>query len=384
MIPSLLHIADSHLRPAQWAYSSRGPDFAAALRWCVQYAIDHKIPAITHGGDLINDARPNSQTMKDLCAVHELAAAAGIPIFTVTGNHDWVQPSWIEVISSIYGDKGVGFVCIDRQLVKIPGTEVTIYGLPTLTKEALQVALAEAPKADILVWHGLVKEFVGFPVENAVEIQDFDVGKFRAILLGDIHVWNWCSAGTSGHEDPSKNTHFLIGYPGSTELCEKSEDIEKYAALLSIPEKAVPAPPEQVLIDTRPVRPFRIETEEDLGRIIAELQAETFTRPPILFVAYNPTVISVVSRIKNAAPPEAIVRYAAIDQGKGLSLTDSAAKDRIEAGVLLQDLVKEFLPNGSPLLEISTRLISPDVNAKEVIQGYAFARLQALAADVES
>lgn len=362
MVSPILHISDSHLRPSHLGSLSRGPDFTRALRWCIKYAIDNKLSAVCHSGDLLNDNHPNSQTMADLFSIHQLAREGKMPIYTVTGNHDMAKPSWVEVIQDTFGDSEYGFICADNKRFTIPGTTTTVFGLPFLSREELVKAMDAAEPADILIWHGMVKEFVDFPVEGCVSIDDFIVGKWRAVLLGDVHV-----AGYTHHHN------VLIGYPGSTELCARNEALQKYAFSIAISETEV-SEPRMVPIPTRPVRCFRINMEEDLARIISELAKEKFDRPPLIFIAYNAAVPGVIARIKNAVTADAIVRYEALQEGT-LDLAASSATPMVAAGVELQELVGSFLSDG-PLKDLATQLVSAEVNPKELIQNFVGMRLK--------
>jgi len=369
--PHILVIGDTHLRDSHMQSLPRGDDFTAAFRWCVQYAIDNKMAAVAHGGDLLNCNKPSSQNMEDLFSIHRLARENSMPVYVVTGNHDMAEPSWSAVVQDTFGDSEYGIICADNKRFLIPGTTVTLQGLPFLGREDLQKRLDEANPSDILLWHGLVKEFVGFPVEGAVEISDFLTDKFRAVLLGDIHVNDY-------RVQPSG---LLIGYPGSTELCTKSEALEKYACVLEVPPTGPIKVPTNVVIPTRPARCFRVNVEEDLSRILAELQAEKFDRPPLIFIAYNPTVPGVITRIKNAVTAEAIVRYEALQETK-FDLAAVVATEKVEAGVELKELIGTFLPPGKPR-HLAEQLVDPDVNAKELVSAFSQTRLQELAEAAE-
>lgn len=365
------HIADTHLRDSHLGSLDRGADFTAALRWIVNTAIDQEVAAIIHGGDLLNSPRPSSKNIEDLFAIHQLALEAKLPIYTVTGNHDMMSPPWSQVVAETFGRQDYGFICADYRYFTIPGSPVTVQGIPFMSREELKGKLEMAGPSDILIWHGQVKEFCGFPVEGAVEMADFDLGKFRAVLLGDIHKWDYRLLGSD---------NALIGYPGSTELCEKSESLEKWAAQFVIPEKGPIPLPEKITIPTRPVRPFRISTEEDLSRIIAELGQEQFEQPPILFISYNPEIPAVVTRIKNVAPANAIVRYEALPTSSAMEavLSSSTIAGKVDAGAELKEILHTVLPPNAPGRMLAEQLLDPDVNAKEVIGNFIQSRLQTL------
>jgi len=303
--------------------------------------------------------------MADLFSIHQLARESKMPIYTVTGNHDMAKPSWVEVIQDTFGDSEYGFICADNKRFTIPGTTTTVFGLPFLSREELIKAMDAAEPADILIWHGMVKEFVDFPVEGCVSIDDFIVDKWRAVLLGDIHV-----------HDYRHRHNVLIGYSGPTELCARNENLNKYAVILDVPsdKTQLVAQESDVLIPTRPVRCFRINVEEDLARIISELAKEKFDRPPLIFIAYNASVQGVIARIKNAVTPDALVRYEALTENT-LDLAASSATPMVAAGVELQELVGSLLSDG-PLKDLATQLVSAEVNSKELIQNFVGMRLK--------
>jgi predicted phosphodiesterase len=380
-MPKIALIGDSHLRDAHLGVTERGPDFFAGMMNALKKAAEEKVSVCFHGGDILNSARPSTTNVMQLLAFDMAAKDLKLPVYTVTGNHDRITPSWVQALSEARSAAGLsgkaeqyGLLCVDDQLITDPVLGLTIRGIPACGREELLAKLeaaknSDTPKADILLWHGTVAEFVDFPITGAVTLEDLHAyaEDYRAVLLGDIHKWGF----------QQFRNGVPIGYPGSTELTEKSEDFQKYIAIWEVPAAGPFGMPRQVPFKTRDCLAFRISSEDDLSRIIAELQGKTFPKPPIIFLAFNPEIDGVVRRIKNALPPGALVRYAATEVSS-LELVGGYAKERIDAGVSLGALAQELASGEAGFKTLVGALVSEDVNPKELIAEYVATRLREL------
>ena len=384
MSAKIFHIADTHLRDSANTSLSRGKDFTKSLLAAIQQAKDLNCDVVTCGGDFLNTNKPSSQNIQDAMRVHRLGIDLGLPILCVTGNHDMASPSWLELASETPMDLAAGIKCVDHKqfIVRLKnGEELKVFGLPFLSRPDLLAAMESMPVSDVLLWHGAVKEFTGYPVENSVELNDFDEAKASVALLGDQHIWSW--------KYTAKGK--LVGYPGSTELCEKSEAFEKFAALIELPcgnSEVGVVTPLAVKLNTRPARAFQITNEDDLSRVILELGQDPLVqsdeRPPIVFISYHPSVLNVTARIRNAVPAKSIVRYSAMGQ-TGLSLKDNAvALTAARQDVEMSQMVATFIPSSLPVYALAVKLLDSEVNSKDEIMSWTQHRLSKLLEPLQS
>ena len=150
-------------------------------------------------------------------------------------------------------------------------------------------------KFDIYMWHGEIREFCGYPKEDAICIDDFPQGMASVIAMGDQHI----------HKYIRRNSdNMVIAYPGSTEMCSESEDDEKK---LFIYEFEVSDSGNQLVdirsvpIDTQGVLRRTIRTEEELEKTIQDIK----DNPDVLaYIRYDRTLHDAVPRLRDAADPE--------------------------------------------------------------------------------
>lgn len=288
-MPRFLHIADSHLCSKQYGDPRRGADFLNSLLACIPIAASRGITNILHGGDLLDARQLQSEVGPQLEKLDRSLVDAGVTMWVVTGNHDYCEPPWVQQIEERreYWHKGStplvgGLRILDHRLVELEG--VRVYGLPSLSKDELLAALDVMPAAEILVWHGAVREFEGFPHESSPCIADFPTAKLKAILIGDQHIYRYENADGC-----------LIGYSGSTELASKDEDFIKYATVIEVDSNAAIVV-EKVQIPTRLALGWRISNESDMERAIVDLEGLRGT-PLLLFVNYSDQLQDVPRRL---------------------------------------------------------------------------------------
>jgi len=348
----ILHTADNHLRASQYARPDRGLDFTQALNRVVDIAIKQKVDAILNSGDILDTTRPTARTVHDLNVLHYRLIEAGIPMYTISGNHDKTDPHWTSVIDVGHTDRGI--VCVDNKQFEVKGLKV--HGLPFTHNDAFLANLAELPKADILMWHGMIREFVGYPTDKALSLDDLPQGKYQMMLLGDVHV----------HEQKQLQDGTLVSYPGSTELCNQTEEFQKWVDIYEIPvDEPGDYTMESVKIQTRPAYAYRITSEEAVSEVLTKL-AKVKDEKPMIFVSYTPDLDNVFARLTQVADPtQAIIRT------KPLPMK-SAPDPKQEATHDLQplDFLDKFVAVGSPMFELGELLLNPQADAVSLVDAY--------------
>ena len=84
------HISDNHLGYFQYRLNERREDFLKAFREAVRRAIEERVDFIIHTGDLFESYHPDVSTISEAISVFKEIKDAGIPVFSITGNHDRV------------------------------------------------------------------------------------------------------------------------------------------------------------------------------------------------------------------------------------------------------------------------------------------------------
>lgn len=296
-MPRFLHIADNHLCSKQYGDTRRGGDFLRSLLACIDIAHSRGLKHILNGGDMLDMRTLQAEVGPMLEVVDRRLVELGITMWVVTGNHDFCEPPWVRQIEERraywHPQNTVGGLrSLDHRAVEIEG--VRIFGLPSMSKEELLTAMSVMPPSDVLLWHGAVREFAGFPKDSDPSATDFPITTLKAVLLGDQHIHSYETFGTC-----------LMGYPGSTELAEKGEPFEKFAAVIEIGETGAQVV-EKVPIPTRKALGWRISNEGDMERAILDLERLRGT-PLLLFVDYLDQVEDVPRRLAACFNPDDVV-----------------------------------------------------------------------------
>lgn len=408
----IAHIADCHLRASQYGRKSRSDDFLRGLTNAIIEASKAGAEMILCAGDLLDTRNPGTKVcLAQLDTVHALLQKLRLPMLVISGNHDNCVPSWHSrfaklpecilsgVPSGYYAlDVGehvrhrfAGIICADNAhfsvtkttqcddadskviQVEVSPDALRILGLPYMEATALRERLAELEsqpdKPDIIMWHGEVKEFCGYPRENAIEIKDFESTGAILIALGDQHI-----------HSIKTGTGCMLAYPGSTELCSSSEAAQKelylYTFLLS--ENNPPEIKEiaSVPFDTRKVQKFELNTEEDL-----EMAEKAIEKGSLVFVKYKRTLKNVNARLKAAVASDeenTIIRATPFGEIENMTSANYAPGDKVikpwefvheESRSLFQEEERTRIE------EICSNILNPELDHRAIIDRYCYDRL---------
>lgn len=283
----LAHIADCHLRDRQYMYNFRGNDFFQGLKNAIQEAINQKADVIVCAGDLFDVSRPSAaNAVANLKSIEKLCSDNNIKLLVTSGNHDITCNEWLQA-------HGSGLVGIDHKDYVVKG--IRIHGIPYCDAEDLRQKMAELDNnIDVLVWHGEIKDFGGYPKSNAIELADFPENKFKLVAMGHIHIHKYIKRESDG---------LVVAYPGSTEFGSESEDPQKKFYLYDFDEethelKSIKSCP----FKTREVQSFVVKTEEDLDNAVMKIKKGT-----LILLRYNDSIKNVLMRFYSAMGEENIL-----------------------------------------------------------------------------
>lgn len=303
-------IADSHLRTSQYGSAQRGHDFLNAVLSAIHVAHAEGITTILHGGDLLDTAKIDGPVFAQLRHIDDLLKELGMRMLAITGNHDMSHDVWHNQLNPESCFKlqedgswdviGSGLFCIDYKLVNVG--ELKVLGLPFMLPSKLRDTLEIFPQlhpgktVDILMWHGVVKEFLGFSGDDAIRAEDFSQHSYITnVMLGDIHARKFYALrGNTGGKG-------IIGYPGSTEMCKSDEETQKSITVLSalapgsLEVSALP-------ITTRPFWRRHIASETAMQSLLAELQAFKGAFGPVVCAVVTAEIEQFSSRVRAASP----------------------------------------------------------------------------------
>lgn len=319
----IAHIADSHLRQRQYGSYDRGYDFLKGLLSAIDKAHEKECKYILHSGDLLDSINPGAPVCIDqLNTIQDLLQKYRMSMFVISGNHDNVVPNWCSRFNKYYSVENGGILTCNYKkiIMEDNGVQVSVYGIPFTDIDSLKKAISEAPEADILMWHGIVKEFVWYPIDNAISLEDFDIDKWKLLALGDQHE----------HViKKSKSGKITATYPGSTELCSASEDIKKRMFVYDFNNNGT-FTMESVPFETRKVQKFVVTTAEDLQKAI-----KSFDPGALIFITYQSDIPGALSSIQRAVTEDTIIRALAMPNSD-IAVT----KDLVTSGI---KTIGEFL-----------------------------------------
>ncbi len=356
--------ADWHLCSRHLNVSQRADDYLSAALSACEEAKKNGCSIILHGGDLFHDNRPTSQNVKHLHVIDDWLKANYMTMYTIDGDHDHAIPSWWDTLLPDRKEGDYGIVGINNEVVKLPcGTRVG--GIPPCCNEDLLSAFVRlSGDADIVLWHGAIREFCGYPNPLALSIEDLPVAAFSAILMGDQH---------KPHQFVTSQG-CVVGYPGATELRGRDETVERRSiAVFDTAER--PYVMERVFIKHRAGYCYQIMNEEQLTHVLEKLKALPKDPWPMVFVYYDRLVQNVKSRIADALNnPLAIVRAKQAPQGQMPSLFMAAVGFQQLQPVAF---VGKFFPVENDLRKLAEDLCDPNVDHKAILDTYVDTRLEA-------
>lgn len=216
-------LADVHLMRSQYGNPRRRRQIKRSLMQAIEAAHAFGAETILCAGDFLDSNTPGADVAaNDIPDIYERLVELDMTMYCIQGNHDDIEPSWINIIGSTVENiiptfAGTGIKCVaDGKKFYMPnGISVLGYDFGNRERIKTLATNGDCSGADIVMLHGEVKEWVGFPSATAVSIAEFNFHEGMApqiVLIGDTHVHKIHAYGT---------TYFIS--PGSTDYCSKTE-----------------------------------------------------------------------------------------------------------------------------------------------------------------
>lgn len=362
--------ADWHLRHNQFSRKIRGQHFFQGALSSLEKSHEAGVKYVINSGDILDRNRQRTCNVRELIAINQWLVEHGMTMYTITGNHDLDSPTWLE---TLFGDnEGPGIVAVDNRILTIPGTDLTIGGIPThdaqeLLKELKTRKPQDLPK--ILVWHGGIDGFMGFSAYK-VTYQDLLDAAPGIILfaIGDLHLNRFYEV--NGR---------IIGYPGSTEMCSISENPEKKVTVIDI-ENNVCRKSRDLVLNTTPVFTVQITSEQEKNELVdwrRLIEAEEFS---LIRLIYSQEYVD-AARSFTAMLDE----KKTIIRRKRLSTLTSKTTGKLDLTNTVKspvELVNHFVAKGSALepyiLQLANKHHDPRVVVEKLIQDHAPEALKSL------
>lgn len=364
---NLLHTADLHLRDSQFGRMDRGGDFSNAMFSLIDVAIKNNCVGIIAAGDILHVKRPSSQNITDLMEMNRRLMVHNLSMWCIAGNHDECDPNWISMIEeeSITQCGRSAIKDATNKVINIADTDVTMYGapFPDMHPDDFRAQCGQWPAADILLYHGAVKEFSFYPMgDKALTLDDLPCDKYQVIALGDIHTCKYIN-----HKD------CLVGYPGPIEYCSANEGPDKSCTILRFEEKTGSllkfSPARDIIpLHTRRVIQREVRTDSEMNTLLEDIRASKASSP-IVRVWYDISINDVFTRIASIVDPcKGIIRVEPLAVGSTKKATDDIP---YKHDLKPSDFVSDFFSHEEEgLHKVAMACCNADVKPGVVIDSY--------------
>lgn len=182
----LVHTGDTHLGYRQYHSEVRRQDLIDAFSKVIEDAIEMRVDAVIHAGDLFDSRNPGLDDILQTMELFSRLKAAGIPLLAIVGNHESKQSTqWLDLY------EGMGLAV---RLGSLPYTlkDISIYGIDHVPRSRIPqfdytaFDSNTASKFNVLVMHQMMKPFAfgEWDVQDVLRSLPFTV---HAVLLGDNH-----------------------------------------------------------------------------------------------------------------------------------------------------------------------------------------------------
>lgn len=223
----ILHTADTHIGYRQYHSEVRRQDFIDAFSRVIDDAIEMKMDAVVHAGDLFDSRNPTLEDILDTIRIVSKLKQYNIPFLSIVGNHESKQHTqWLDLLESM----GIAIrLGSDPYMIG----EVAIYGIDSVPRSKIplfdysEFTDENCGEYNILVMHQLMSPFPfgEWDCEEVIKGLPFEV---HAILLGDYHK-----------NEKTRVGRTWLTYCGSTERNSASESDARTYNIVTINDNGI-------------------------------------------------------------------------------------------------------------------------------------------------
>lgn len=287
--PSVVFIADAHLRESAWVGRPILGDAFHALNQAITWSIEHEVDCVMGLGDLIDRQLNRSWPIAQWYGELDRLKAAGIQFHFIQGQHDMDDPPWLSVHPAASH--------AHRRVVN--GGDFDIYSFDYASSETIgiELELSASSGASILCVHQVIGDFMGDLANPQMSVDDVP-DCFRKLFFGDLHK-------TFHRRFPSKDLTAIS--PGSMCMQSIDEPVEKSFVVMDagggihrVPLKSRQVFRSEVLTSAEMIDRF---VSTDLPAALARCEEAAAGLPdslklPLVRVSYDPEIDDVRSRVE--------------------------------------------------------------------------------------
>ena len=319
-----IHVSDTHLGVRPYGLIERERDFYDAFRWVIDKALELRVDAVLHAGDMFHSSSPRPVTYVNVIRELRRLVEAGIKFIVAPGNHELPKAEGIG--SPIKLLEVLGYTRAPRdpvkpEVIEIGDTSIIVFSEwaselvskinpLSMVRSEYVVGLAHIALCDALA------EAEGIPLEMCVSSRRITSsmvrGGYSYLALGDIHT-PWYNRVPGAPP---------IVYPGSTEYLDVGEykrNSNRYVYLVKLDNGVVEA--EKLRIEV--VRPW-IVIEGGYSDVVKSIESikRKAGKEPIVYVKVKDPLEqakrrSIMSRLESLRREGIVLSYNLVVKGDG-------------------------------------------------------------------
>ncbi|MHB8604674.1 MAG: metallophosphoesterase family protein [Thermoplasmatota archaeon] len=311
-----LHVSDTHIGFAAYSrvtpdgLNQREQDFFEAFRRVVDLAIDERVDAVLHTGDIFDSVRPTNRAVTFAMSEVRRLGDAGIPFVAIAGNHEAPKLRETGSVIRFFEFLPNAHVAFRGEHRAVRIGDVAFHLVPhAASNEALAEQVAKArPDPDaafnVLALHA-----------GVVGVGDFRTGEFNEQVVPEAAFapeWDYVAL---GHYHRHASVRPNAYYAGSTERSSFAEAAEEKGVVLV--NTAAGSVAERVRFIPMATRPMLALPSVD-ARALAELKVA----PAVYRALADAPLSGAIARLNVTGIPPAV--YATLDFARIRKLTEPA------------------------------------------------------------
>ncbi|WP_135609823.1 exonuclease SbcCD subunit D [Methanococcoides sp. AM1] len=361
----ILHTADTHIGYRQYHSEMRRQDFIDAFSRVIDDAIEMKMDAVVHAGDLFDSRNPTLEDILDTINILSKLKQYNIPFLSIVGNHESKQHTqWLDLFESMkiairlgtdpYRIENIAIYGIDN----VPRSKIPLFDYSKFTDE-------NCGECNIIVMHQLMSPFPfgEWECEEVIEGLPFEV---HAILLGDYHK-----------NEKIRVDQTWVTYCGSTERNSAAESDARTYNIVTINDNGIDIGRRNITTREFLFIPVELRDRDSAYELIINTIKEYDVSEKVVFVdiSGNPEVAisyneieellatqnALVTRIRDMRRGEEILEDKPVEVS--FSDPDEAVKKEIRkmtltsGGIMIDEIVRDpGVPKTKVDLEAETRI----------------------------
>lgn len=334
----LLHVSDTHLGSSKpLTYSRRREaDFYEVFDEVVEIAVNERVDAVIHCGDMFDSYEPSPRTYYHAIKSLKRLSAAGIQFLVIAGQHDQpkrAEVSPLKVLEEVGVARTLAISEPKTHVVRLRAGELGVTAVPYSPPEVLSTWVGKLGRVEadrsVLMAHLLLKE-LGLPRSHA-SLAELNAAEYDYVALGDYHLRYSTRYGRTP-----------VVYPGSTEALTVSEaSSERFASLVDLSTREATVKWVKLSRFRRIVVMEGVKSLGDLEARLGGLLAERGEKEPILYVEFPKPVEQwerIRSRLNDLVRRGLVLGYKTIGPRVG-EAEEETSDDIDEAPLTLESVV---------------------------------------------